>query len=295
VGTDGGGSIRIPSAFCGTYGLKPTFGLVPKMPGFRGWPTLSVTGPIAASVRDLALALSVMAGPSGADYLSAPTSGGQDYVAAVTEPSWDGVRVAVSEDLGFAALDPDVRTGFRAAIDAIASSGANIVIRRPPAGDPSSCWDAIALPEGYASEGRLVEERRALVGDDAATITLAGAEVSARDYLDAQDARAAYAETWAQYFTEVDVLITAAMPVTAFALGRLGPEWVDGQPVPASFDAWCALALPANLAGLPAACIPIGTGRDGLPIAAQVLGARWTDATVLRIAARLDAVLHPPT
>ncbi|HZZ95694.1 MAG TPA: amidase, partial [Jatrophihabitantaceae bacterium] len=67
VGTDGGGSIRIPSAFCGTYGLKPTFGLVPKMPGFRGWPTLSVTGPIAASVRDLALALSVMAGASAAD------------------------------------------------------------------------------------------------------------------------------------------------------------------------------------------------------------------------------------
>ncbi|HEU5267188.1 MAG TPA: amidase, partial [Jatrophihabitans sp.] len=75
VGTDGGGSIRIPSAFCGTYGMKPTFGLVPNMPGFRGWPTLSVTGPIAASVRDLRLALAVMAGPAGADLY--PATGGR--------------------------------------------------------------------------------------------------------------------------------------------------------------------------------------------------------------------------
>ena len=73
VGTDGGGSIRIPSAFCGTYGLKPSFGVVPKMPGFAGWPTLSVTGPIATSVRDLELALSVMAGPDPADWLSGPS------------------------------------------------------------------------------------------------------------------------------------------------------------------------------------------------------------------------------
>ncbi len=73
VGTDGGGSIRIPSAFCGVYGIKPTFGVVPKLPGFRGWPTLSVTGPIAGSVRDLALALSVMAGPSPLDPLTYPS------------------------------------------------------------------------------------------------------------------------------------------------------------------------------------------------------------------------------
>ena len=291
VGTDGGGSIRIPSAFCGTYGLKPTFGLVPKMPGFRGWPTLSVTGPIAGSVRDLALALSVMAGPAGADWLSGPTLATPDYLAAVETPSWAGLRVAVSEDLGFADLDPDVRSAFRTAVDAARVSGAEIVDVRPPADDPGPLWDAIALPEGYASEGRLVEEHPDLVGADAASITLAGAGTSARAYLDAQEARARYAEAWARFFGEVDVLLAPAMPVTAFPLGRLAPETIGGKPVPASFDGWCALALPANLAGLPSTCVPIGTGYDGLPVAAQVMGARWADATVLRAAALVDAAV----
>jgi Asp-tRNA(Asn)/Glu-tRNA(Gln) amidotransferase A subunit family amidase len=91
------------------------------------------------------------------------------------------------------------------------------------------------------------------------------------------------------------VLLTPAMPTTAFALGRFAPETLDGQPVPDSFDAWCALALPANLAGLPAACVPIGTGRDGLPVAAQVLGPRWADETVLRVAALLEGLSRRPS
>ena len=134
VGTDGGGSIRIPSAFCGVYGIKPTFGLVPKLPGFRGWPTLSVTGPIAASVRDLALALSVMAGPSPLDPLSYP-SPSTDYVAAVLDRDrdrgWAGLRVAASEDMGFAAVDPDVRAAFRAAVEAIRASGVPVTTPIP--------------------------------------------------------------------------------------------------------------------------------------------------------------------
>lgn len=287
VGTDGGGSIRIPSAFCGVYGHKPSFGLVPKMPGFRGWPTLSVTGPIAASVRDLALALSVMAGPNPADWLSFPGPA-TSYVDAVGYPRWGGLRVAVSEDLGFATLDPDVRTAFRAVVSAAADAGAEIVDAVPPGRDPLPLWDAIALPEGYASEGPLVEDSRALVGDDAAAITLAGKDRSARDYLDAQAARSAYAEQWGRFFGDVDVLLAPALPTTAFPLGRIGPATIDAKPVPDGFDAWCALALPANLAGLPATCLPIGTGRDELPVGAQVLGARWSDATVLRAAALLD-------
>jgi Asp-tRNA(Asn)/Glu-tRNA(Gln) amidotransferase A subunit family amidase len=93
IGTDGGGSIRIPSAFCETTGLKPTFGLIPKMPGVRGWPTLSVTGPIATDVRDLALAATVMAEPSSSDPLTYPSPSG-DYLGALDERGWSGLRVA---------------------------------------------------------------------------------------------------------------------------------------------------------------------------------------------------------
>jgi Asp-tRNA(Asn)/Glu-tRNA(Gln) amidotransferase A subunit family amidase len=284
LGTDGGGSIRIPSAFCGSYGMKPSFGLVPKMPGFRGWPTLSVTGPIAASIRDLALALTVMAGPSPLDSLSYPAPH-PDYLDAVATPGWHGLRVAVSDDLGFADLDPDVRKAFRAAIDAVSNAGAQLCEAHPEPTDPTALWDSIALPEGYASEGELVEAHPDLVGYDAAAIALSGAGVSARQYLDAQHERAAYSAMWGRFFDDFDVLLTPTMPVTAFELGRLAPPSIDGKPVADSFDAWCALALPANLAGLPAASLPIGTGRHGLPIAMQVTGGRWSDAVVLRAAA----------
>jgi Asp-tRNA(Asn)/Glu-tRNA(Gln) amidotransferase A subunit family amidase len=284
VGTDGGGSIRIPSAFCGTYGLKPTFGLVPKLPGFRGWPTLSVTGPLAGSARDLALALSVMAGPSPLDPLSYP-SPDTAYLEAVTGPTWRGLRVAVSDDLGFADIDPDVRAEFRTALDRLSAAGAQLIEGHPEPMDPTGLWDSIALPEGYASEGELVETRPDLVGADAAAITLAGRGMSAREYLDAQHARAEFVRVWEMFFTDVDVLLTPTMPVTAFDVGRLAPASIAGRPVPAAFDAWCALALPANLAGLPAASVPIGTGRDGLPVGLQIMSRRWADAVVLRAAA----------
>jgi Asp-tRNA(Asn)/Glu-tRNA(Gln) amidotransferase A subunit family amidase len=284
LGTDGGGSIRIPSAFCGTYGIKPTFGLVPKMPGFRGWPTLSVTGPIAGSVRDLALALTVMAGPSPQDALSYPAPAA-DYLDAVSSPSWLGLRVAVSDDLGFADLDPDVRASFHAAVDAISNAGAHLTAAHPDPVDPTALWDSIALPEGYASEGALVEANPELVGGDAAMIALAGAEFSARQYLDAQHDRAAYSAMWDAFFDDYDVLLTPTMPVTAFDVGRLAPATIDGREVAESFDAWCSTLLPANLAGLPAVSVPIGVGRDGLPVGLQVIGRRWADAVVLRAAA----------
>lgn len=287
VGTDGGGSIRIPSAFCGTYGLKPTFGLVPKMPGFRGWPTLSVTGPIAGSVRDLALALTVMAGPSAWDALSYPAPPA-DYLAAIEGSSWVGLRVAVSVDLGHGAVDADVRASFRAAVDAISDAGAQLHEAHPQPSDPCALWDSIALPEGNASEGPVLERWPHLVGADAAELIRAGAATTARQYLDAQDERAHYSARWARFFDDYDVLLTPTMPTTAFPIDRLAPATIDGQVVPDGFDAWCELALPANLAGLPAVSIPIGSGADGRPIGLQVMGPRWADATVLRAAAAAD-------
>jgi Asp-tRNA(Asn)/Glu-tRNA(Gln) amidotransferase A subunit family amidase len=254
------------------------------MPGFRGWPTLSVTGPIASSVRDLALALSIMAGPSRLDPLSYPAPP-TDYLEAIESPSWDGLRIAVSDDLGFADLDPDVRSAFHAAVDGISNAGGRLTAAHPEPVDPTVLWDSIALPEGYASEGPLVEAHPDLVGHDAAAIALAGAGFSAQQYLDSQHDRAAYSTMWEDFFDDYDVLLTPTMPVTAFDVGRLAPPTIDGRPVPDSFDAWCSLALPANLAGLPAASVPVGTGRDGLPVAMQIIGPRWADAVVLRAAA----------
>ena len=130
-----------------------------------------------------------------------------------------------------------------------------------------------------------------LVGDDAAAIIQAGQRMSAGDYLDAQEARARYTTIWLSFFRDYDVLLTPSMPVTAFELGRLAPSTINGVAVPESYDAWCALALPANLAGHPAVSVPSGPGRSGLPVGLQIMGARWADATVLRAAAAVTACL----
>jgi Asp-tRNA(Asn)/Glu-tRNA(Gln) amidotransferase A subunit family amidase len=287
LGTDGGGSIRIPSAFCGVPGHKPSFGLVPKLPGFRGWPTLSVDGPLGASVRDLTLALRVIAGAHPADPLTWPVPLGDDVAV-----DWSRLRIAVSEDLGWAPVDPQVRAAFRAALDRISDDGAQLVEGHPDAGYPTQLWNDIALPEGFASEGPLLERD----GIDPTTreITESGRAATAADYLDAQQRRVAFTETWESFFTPgegYDVLLTPSMPVPAFSTEITGPADIDGTPIDPFFDDWCVLALPANLTGQPATAVPTGLSTDGLPLGLQVMGPRWADLRTLAVAARIEALV----
>jgi Asp-tRNA(Asn)/Glu-tRNA(Gln) amidotransferase A subunit family amidase len=287
LGTDGGGSIRIPAAFCGVVGHKPTFGLVPKLPGFRGWPTLSVDGPLTRTVLDAALALSVLAGPSAADDLTWPVDVG-DLLSAVQRPvDWARLSVAVSEDLGWAPVEPSVRAAFRTAVGVLADDGARITEVTPETPYPTPLWNDIALAEGYASEGALLDDHADRILPGTREIIESGRAVSARQYLDAQHARVDYSRRWAEFLTRYDVLLTPSMPLAAFGVDVESPAAVDGTPVDPFFDDWCMLALPANLAGLPACAVP--TGFDaGLPVGMQVMGARWRDATVLAVAAAYE-------
>jgi Asp-tRNA(Asn)/Glu-tRNA(Gln) amidotransferase A subunit family amidase len=289
LGTDGGGSIRIPSAFCGVAGHKPSFGLVPKLPGFRGWPTLSVDGPLGSSVRDLVLALSVIGGAHPADPLTWPVT-----LADEGDVDWSRLRVAVSEDLGWAPVEQEVRASFRAAVDRLSDDGARIVVAHPDAGYPTQLWNDIALPEGFASEGPLLSGPGG-DGIDAASreITESGRAATAADYLDAQERRVAFTRTWQQFFGHddgYDVLLAPSMPVPAFSTEVSGPAEIDGTPVDPFFDDWCVLALPANLTGQPATAVPIGCSADGLPLGLQVMGPRWADLRTLAVAARVEAL-----
>jgi Asp-tRNA(Asn)/Glu-tRNA(Gln) amidotransferase A subunit family amidase len=284
LGTDGGGSIRIPAAFCGVVGHKPTFGLVPKMPGFRGWPTLSVDGPLTRTVRDAALALSVLAGPAFPDPMSWPVRPGP--LTPLDDVAWESLRIAVSEDLGWAPVEPVVRAAFRRAVDALVTAGAQVEEAHPSAPYPTELWNDVAVPEGFASEGPLLDHPG--IGATSREIVEAGRAVTAQEYLDAQERRRGFAQAWESFLETYDVLLAPSMPLPAFGTDVTGPTYIDGVPVDPFFDDWCVLALPANLAGLPACAVPTGLSPDGLPVGMQIIGPRWSDARVLSVAAAYE-------
>jgi Asp-tRNA(Asn)/Glu-tRNA(Gln) amidotransferase A subunit family amidase len=285
VGTDGGGSIRIPSSFCGVVGHKPTFGLVPKEPGFKGWKTLSVDGPLARSVRDAALLLSVIAGPAPADDMSYPGPPAQVYLDAAAAPGdLRGLRVAWSEDLGVLPVDADVRAVFAAALQVFTDLGCALVEAAPDTPNPAELWNTIALAEGFSSEGPFLASSRELMSPGIAEIIEAGRDITGGQYVDALHEKGRYTRVWAEFFEQYDVLVTPALQVTAFPVGLLTPAEIEGTPVDPFFDDWCSICLPANLTGMPATVVPAGFGTGGRPVGLQVMGPRWADALTLRVA-----------
>jgi Asp-tRNA(Asn)/Glu-tRNA(Gln) amidotransferase A subunit family amidase len=289
LGTDGGGSIRIPASFCGVVGHKPTFGLVPKDPGFKGWKTLSVDGPITRSVRDAALALSVICGYAAADDMSCPGPPSDTYLDAVQAPrDLSGMRVAWSADLGMLPVDADVRAAFATALGVFARLGCELVEAAPQAPHPTELWNTVALAEGFSSEGPLLSSNLHELGPGTADIIEAGRAFTAGQYVDALHEKAAYTRIWAEFFEHYDLLLTPTMQLTAFPIGLETPEQIEGQPVDPFFDDWCTSCLPANLTGMPATSVPAGLGANGLPIGLQVMGPRWADALTLRAAAAFE-------
>jgi Asp-tRNA(Asn)/Glu-tRNA(Gln) amidotransferase A subunit family amidase len=288
LGGDGGGSIRIPAAFCGIVGFKPTFGLVPHEPSSAGWKTIVALGPMARTVADARLMLSAVAGFDRRDRHSLPPV---PLDGPAAEPT--GLRVVVSEDLGFAPLDDDVRRAFRAAVRRLAGAGVRVVHDSPGLGTSVSAWSAIALAEAYYSEYDAFLHRRADLGEDAAEFMAAGSYVTAEQYVRAQFARErihrAYADLFAR--TGATVLLTPTLGCEAFPHGQRHPDTVGGVPVKLPELDWAPFLYDANLAGLPACALPIGLGDDGLPVSMQILGQRCDDGPVLAAAQTIEAVL----
>jgi Asp-tRNA(Asn)/Glu-tRNA(Gln) amidotransferase A subunit family amidase len=273
LGSDGGGSVRIPSSFCGVAGLKPSFGAVPTWPGFRGWETLNVVGPIASSVRDLALALAVLAADP------------QERLQSPARP-----RAAFTVDQGFSPVEPDVREAFDRALSALDAAGWQLEETTPTREDPEPLWNTIALCEGYAAlrdmlDGEITADSRELIQQ--------GASISAVDYLDAGYERARFARLWDALLEPYDVLLSPTLPLTAFPIGTTAPTEIDGVPLDPRFDAWCAPCLAANLTGRPAVSLPCGLDGGGMPIGLQMFGRRSGDSELLMLAGQAAEVLDP--
>ncbi len=289
VGTDAVGSIRVPSSFCGVFGIKPTFGLVPRAPGFfpPSWGSLAHTGPIARTVADAALMLEVMAGYDARDAVSLPQPARRFEVAA---GRLEGLRIAVSPDLGFAPVEPRVRAAFEAMVGHLAQLGATIVEDHP--GLDADVLERTLRPIGYTEQATAVQARceshLARSEPEFRAVVKAGRHFSGVDYMAATHRRAILRGRFVALFGRVDALVTPTVPVTAFAAGTLGVDKIDGREVDRHLG-WSPFSWPMNLAGLPAASLPCGFDEAGLPIGFQIVCPWLEEPRLIRIAAALEA------
>jgi aspartyl-tRNA(Asn)/glutamyl-tRNA(Gln) amidotransferase subunit A len=283
-GTDGAGSIRIPAAFCGVFGLKPSFGLVPM------WPISAVGdvahhGPITRTVRDAALMLDVMAGADPRDRFS--WSSGADHLAACERTDLRGLRVAWSPTLGYAAVAPDVAARAAVAAGRFADLGAEVEEADPGLPDP---WE-IAGVMWTCAMGGYFRGRMDAVGDlldpGLRRVVERAARYSGADLAAAQQARNAYCDGMRRVFERYDLLLTPTLPVTAFAAGLDEPPRDDDRDE-TPLD-WTPFTYPFNLTGQPAVTVPCGVADDGLPVGLQIVGRWHDDASVLRAAAAFEA------
>jgi aspartyl-tRNA(Asn)/glutamyl-tRNA(Gln) amidotransferase subunit A len=285
VGTDGGGSIRIPAAFCGIYGLKPSFGRVPQQPGFPGWETLSHTGPMSRTVRDAALMLDAIAGPDDRDRHSLPAEP-RSFLAACEE-GIAGLSVAWSPDLGYARVDPEVADLCAAAAERFESFGGHVEVVSPSWDDPEEIFRVTVGAETWSAWGDRLETEGEQMDRSFRALLRFGAGVTAAQYLQALRRRQEFWTDVQRFLARFDLLITPTVAVPPFEVGKPGLNEVNGQP--SSPLGWMPFCFPFNLTGQPAASVPVGFTRAGLPVGLQIVGRRHADHTVLAASAAFEA------
>jgi aspartyl-tRNA(Asn)/glutamyl-tRNA(Gln) amidotransferase subunit A len=294
LGSDGGGSIRIPSSFCGLYGLKASMGRVPlypgtkdeRLPGVSSWESLEHIGPMTRTVADSALLMSVIAGPDPRDRLSVP-AGDVDWTRC-TEGGIQGLRVAYSADWGYAAVDPRVRAVVDDAVEAFERDLGCTVERVDPSWPhPYEAFWAIVANESDLRGLRAMVER---IGADNMTphvVDFIRTEWTAEQFTDALMVRKAVQNGMWRLMQDHDLLLTPTLAVPPFEVGIQGPEVIDGRSVE-PFE-WLHFTYPLNFTGQPAASVPAGWTDDGLPVGLQIIGRHLDDSTVLRASAALEA------
>lgn len=287
LGTDGGGSLRIPASFCNLVGYKASFGRVPNYPA-SGVDSMRHTGPLTRTVADTALAMDVLAGPDERDPGSLP-SAPTDYLATL-DRGIKGARVAYSPDLGHAQVDPEVARLCHHAARRITEAGALLDEVELDWSSPYDCWTVFFYGGIAARVANLMAEKGDQLDPGLRPIVERGLKLSAVDYVNALVQRNAFWQRVRLLFEKYDLLVTPTLSVPPFPVGRDRPEW------PVSKDGselrWSPFTFPFNLTGQPAISVPCGWTEAGLPVGLQIVGRRFDDATVLR-AARACEQLFP--
>ncbi len=295
IGSDGGGSVRIPASFCGLYGIKASMGRVPlypgtkdeRYPGVSSWESLEHIGPISRTVADSALMLSVITGPDDRDRYSLPAAD-FDWLE-VLKGDLRGLRVAYSADWGYVTVDPRVRDIAARAVKVFEDLGCIVEEANPGWKDPARVFEAIMYSETDLRGMRALADE---LGERMSPHLSAGLrrQWTAEEFTDAMVGRKAVCNAMWRFMRKYDLLLTptlAAVPFEIGPLGKLGPTTIDGKPVGETH--WLSFTYPMNFTGQPAATVPAGWTDDGLPVGLQIVGRHLADPLVLRASAAFEA------
>ncbi len=283
IGTDGGGSIRIPAAFTGIVGIKPTFGRVPAYPA-SPFGDVAHVGPMTRSVADACLMLQVIAEPDRRDWQGLPFPP-PDYRQGLGD-GVSGLRIGFSPDLGYAPVEAEIAEAVRRAAGQFESLGAVVVPADIDLANSYEVFRAHWMSGAAALARRIPADLRSKLEPDLQRAIDYGATLTLADYQAAAAGRAALGLTLSLAFERFDLLITPTMPLAAFQAGQVSPkagdwDWAD----------WTPFSYPFNLAQLPALSIPCGSTRAGLPIGLQIVGPRLSEPLVLRAAAAFETAM----
>jgi aspartyl-tRNA(Asn)/glutamyl-tRNA(Gln) amidotransferase subunit A len=284
IGTDGGGSIRIPASFSGVFGLKPTYGRVPAFPP-SPFGTLAHIGPMSRDVTGSAMLLDVISGFDARDPFGLPPA--ESSFAAKLDDGVRSKRIAFSSGMGFAKnVDGEVAALVAAAARKFESLGAVVEAVDPPlmeGGDPRADFRILWWAGAGFALGEYPEAKKALLDPGLRAMVEEGAAIPLRRYQQAAMARASYAGAMRQFMTRFDYVLTPAVAISAFAVDRLSPHdnesWLD----------WTPFSVPFNLTQQPAASVPCGFTRAGLPVGLQIAGRMYDDSGVLAAAMAYQA------
>lgn len=288
LGTDGAGSLRIPAAFTGVFGMKPSYGQVPTYPP-SALNVLAHQGPITRHVADAALMLSVIGSPDARD-MTAWNSPPPDFTAGLDD-GVRGLRVALSMRLGQTIkLDPDIEAGVRKVARLLEQQGAVVEEADPPLTGTDEMIRTMWWPT-MAALADAAGARRGEMDPGLLAIAERGKRFTTQDYIAAYNRRAELHVAMQEFHQRYDLLLTPTMPLTAFEVGLVAPA--DGS-YGGDWITWSPYTYPFNLTQQPAASVPCGLARNGLPMGAQIVGPLRADALVLRAAWAVEQGLPMP-
>jgi aspartyl-tRNA(Asn)/glutamyl-tRNA(Gln) amidotransferase subunit A len=284
LGTDGAGSIRIPAAFTGVFGLKPSYGHVAAHPA-SPFGVLAHQGPLTRTVGDAALMLSVIGAPDLRD-ATAWNTPALDFTAGLDD-GVRGLRIAWSPRLGYVkGLDAEVETATAKAARVFEELGAHVEAVDPGFAEPIDILNTIWFGVSASIVASVPEAQRQMMDPDFRRMAEKGRGIALADYLSAHARRAQLYDHMRRFHERYDLLLTPQMPLAAFEAGRVTPA--DGR-FGDDWIAWSPYTYPFNLTGQPAASVPCGFVSDGLPVALQIVGGPRNDALVLRAARAFEA------